>query len=195
MDFRLMHKSEINDWYEHELCEAFSENERKPLCDILDLIDGGRYELLGLFDNEQLLGYAAVWKAPDIPLELLDYLGVTRRRRSAGLGSNILSQLKKRMRPMIVESELPIEDDDGENGIRLRRIAFYERNGFTPVYHMATCGIRWQTLLKDDTGAALPDIMAWHRALYGARRTDVIVPLAAGEQPPIPYWMQRGSPS
>ena len=186
-----MTSREIPDWYHKELCTAFAPQECKPLNDIIALIDQDRYELWGLFETDTMLGYAALWKAPDIPLVLLDYLGITALRRSSGLGSEILTRLKQQGRPLVLESELPVPGDREEaNHLRLRRIDFYQRNGFQPVYRMATCGMAWQAMLYDPTNAAIEDIMRWHRALYGPERHDVKVPLPDGETPEMPYWMQ-----
>ncbi len=191
MIFRQMTPPEIEIWYHALFSEAFAENERKPLRDILALVGEERYELWGLFDGEQMLGYATLWKREGIPLVLLDYLGVSAARRNGGLGAGILTRLKERGCPIVTESELPVAGDaDGENEIRRRRIGFYRRNGFAPAYEMATCGMRWQALLANTEGLELADIMAWHKALYGPERTDVKVPLGPDEVPEMPYWMK-----
>ena len=189
MEFRQMTRQEIEYWYAVEFSEAFAENERKPLPDILDLAAQGRYQLWGLFDGGRMLGYATLWRQADIPLVLLDYLGVSAKLRCGGLGAAILTRLKARGFPIVTESELPVPgDSDAENTIRLRRIGFYRRNGFTPAYEMATCGMRWQALLANTDGLEPSDIMAWHKALYGPERTDVKVPLGPDEVPEMPYW-------
>lgn len=190
MEFRRMTAMETERWYREELCAAFAPQECKPLEDILSLERAGRYELWGLFGEEVLLGYATLWKSPGVPLVLLDYLGVTAARRSGGLGTEILSRLKAQGHPLVLESEVPVEgDSEEENLLRQRRIDFYRRNGFCPVYRMATCGMAWQALLYDPKGSLLEDVMRWHRELYGSERTDVRVPLPAGEMPQMPYWM------
>ena len=189
--FRQMTAGEIARWYETDLCEAFAENERKPLADIYALIDRGRYEVWGLFAAGVLQGYAALWKGAGIPLTLLDYLGVSAALRSGGIGAELLAHLKAQGTPLVTESELPVEgDSDAANDLRRRRIGFYVRNGFAPAYEMATCGMRWQALLANTGGLAMDDIMGWHKALYGPERTDVRVPLRRDETPQMPYWMQ-----
>lgn len=75
-----------------------------------------------------------------------------------------------------------------ENALRLRRIQFYIRNGFTPAYIMSTCGMVWQALLCG-TVEPLENIMAQHKTLYGDVRTDVVIPLPEGQTPQPPYWM------
>lgn len=191
MEFRRMMPSEIPNWYQNELCTAFAPQECKPLGDILSLEARKCYELWGLFEGDTMPGYAALWTAPEIPLVLLDYLGVTAMRRSSGLGGEILARLKEQGRPLVLESELPIEQDrEEENLLRLRRINFYLRNGFSPAYRMATCGLAWQALLYDPSNASREDIMRWHKEIYGPQRNDVQVPLPDGEIPKMPYWVQ-----
>ena len=88
-------------WYQTELCEAFPPNERKPLATMLELAAEGRYELLGLFDGADLLGYATLWTAPERPdYVMLDYLGVTAARRNGGLGGSILAALAYTVLPV-----------------------------------------------------------------------------------------------
>lgn len=62
MNFRLLTAKEYPRWYHDQLSEAFVPQERKPLPDILRLLEEGRYEVWGLFDEDELLSYAALWK-------------------------------------------------------------------------------------------------------------------------------------
>ena len=182
-EIRPMTVPEIEKWYAEELAEAFAPAERKPLADILSLRAEGRYELLGLFnERDELLGYATIWRQPDgAGLVLLDYLGVSARLRNGGLGAELCAHLARRYggQGLILESEAPVPGGSpAENELRRRRIAFYARNGFQPVYEMATCGMRWQAMLWGPPPRDLTAVMAAHRALYGPERTDVKVPLA-----------------
>ena len=167
MNFRLLTAEEYPRWYHDQLSEAFVPQERKPLPDILRLLEEGRYEVWGLFDEDELLSYAALWKNATIPLVLLEQQG----------------------RPLVAEAEFPVPGgSDAENALRLRRIQFYIRNGFTPAYIMSTCGMVWQALLCG-TVEPLENIMAQHKTLYGDVRTDVVIPLPEGQTPQPPYWM------
>ena len=51
MNFRLLTAKEYPRWYHDQLSEAFVPQERKPLPDILRLLEEGRYEGWGLFDE------------------------------------------------------------------------------------------------------------------------------------------------
>ena len=181
--------ADLEQWYARELTEAFPPNERKPLAEIRALLEAGRYEALGLYDGAALLGFANLWREPAAPgYVLLDYLGVTASRRNGGLGSLILRKLAGQCAGrcgVLTEAEWPDPDSGApEEVLRRRRVGFYVRNGFVPVYEMAACGVRLQALLLGEPPARLEELMAVHRAIYGPARTDVAVPLAPGEVPP-----------
>ena len=189
MNFRLLTAEEYPRWYHDQLSEAFVPQERKPLPDILRLLEEGRYEVWGLFDEDELLSYAALWKNATIPLVLLDYLGTTRARRNEGLGSDMLSRLEQQGRPLVAEAEFPVPGgSDAENALRLRRIQFYIRNGFTPAYIMSTCGMVWQALLWELSNR-------WKISWRSTRRCTAMCgqtwsfPLPEGQTPQPPYWM------
>lgn len=200
LNLRLMTDSEVTYWYTQEFENHFNAQERKPLADIIKLQNSGHYDLLGLFDehSNQMLGYSTIWKSPNINLLLLDYLGVSSSLRNKGLGSQILLALKKYYKNeyIIAESELPVsEDSPSENNLRERRINFYKRNGFKPVYEMATCGMRWQALILSDDFISSPSeiskIMHNHKAIYGPSRKDVKIPIYQDEVPDMPYWVLK----
>lgn len=192
MLFRQLNDKELPSWYEKELCTTFIPQECTPLEEILRLKSHGRYELWGLFDGSSLLGYAALRTNPGTPLVLLDFLGVSKCLRNKGLGSKILQLLKEQGRPLLLESEetLPAGDPQ-ENALRERRLGFYSRNGFVPVYRMAACGMAFHAFLYPPSSYPLSMIMKGHRLIYGESRTDVCVPLPIGQIPPIPYWVKE----
>lgn len=201
LNLRPMTDPEIKYWYTEEFKKDFNLQERKPLSDIIGLRNSGHYDLLGLFSPidkshpEKMIGYATIWKSPNIELLLLDYLGVSSTLRNKGFGSQILSFLKIYYKDqyIVVESEFPVPGDNPkENYIREHRINFYKRNRFEPVYEMATCGMRWQALLFSTTSldsSKISQIMHDHKTLYGPSRTDVKIPLGLDETPDMPYWM------
>ena len=195
MELRPVTGAALEAWYREELTEAFPPNERKPLADIRTLMDQGRYEVWGLFEEESLLGYATLWMEPaHRSCILLDYLGVSAPRRNGGLGRELLRRLTEKLAReslLLIEAECPVEGGDpGENTVRQRRLRFYKRCGFVPAYDMATCGMRFTTFLPYPPKDLAP-VMAAHRAIYGPVRTDVKVPLGPEEAPPVPpYWME-----
>lgn len=196
MELRRIPTSRWEPWYQNELCEAFPPNERKPLATMLSLAAEGRYELLGLFDGEALLGYATLWSDPEWPgYVMLDYLGVTAARRSGGLGGQILAELARReagRRTVIVEADGPDGGPEAERPLRLRRLAFYRRNGCTPVYPTFACGNRCQAFVLGPVPEDREALKAAHRAIYGAGRPDVVIDPPSGAEPAQPFWMAEG---
>lgn len=195
MDFRAMNEQEIPVWYVQEFTKTFPPNEQKPLPFILELIADGRYTPMGLYDGPSLLGYATLQTHPDCPgYVLLDYLGVTAARRNEGLGARILALLEEKLRGtacLIVEAESPVPGDTAEeNGLRLRRIGFYERCGLRRAYEMGACGIRCQVLTQGKPGST-EALEAAHRTIYGDGRPDITIPLGPNETPAPAHWGKR----
>jgi len=196
MHLREMSLHEIELWYKNELMNTFVEQERKPQSVILDLINKGEYKVLGAYDFddlhiEQLTGYATFAIKSDVPMLLLDYLGVTIKKRNTGIGSQILKSVCSFFHEsaIVLESELEVDGlSAAENELRRRRINFYLRNGFRAVYEMATCGLRWQALFFSAEEMPMEEIIGYHRTLYGTDRIDVVIPLCKGEVPPPSMW-------
>ena len=87
----------------------------------------------------------------------LFYLAVNDSVRSRGYGSQMLSQLRRRAagRAIILEIE-PLDPAAPNIEQRRRRLAFYERNGFSPTGHTIQEGEQSYTLMSDlpfDAGA------------------------------------------
>ena len=68
-----------------------------------------------------------------VMLRLMDYFAVTPELRGRGVGSAFLAALDAVLGGVCIlgEVEMPDSHDAGLNAMRLRRIAFYERAGFS----------------------------------------------------------------
>lgn len=200
MKKRVLSLNEYEEWYKNNLCMDFPINEIKPLEAIINLKKQEKYDIIAYYDkNDFLIGYATVWKEKGNLVYLLDYLGVPESMRNRGVGMRILKSLKETVEQienkhnicLILESETPLTNDDSaENIIRKRRIGFYERNGWLKMYEMATCGMRFNAMSYEVMPDNLDITMQQHKQIYGEKRTDAIIPLLEGEQPPLPYWMK-----
>lgn len=191
---RELTEQEIRLWHSTEMQEAFPAQEIKPLDYILRMNRERRYRVFGLFYDEKMYSYFTLWTRSG-QVTLLDYFGVTKIKRHQGYGGKLLQEIIKTLddKTVILESEQHIEGDDLENETRKRRNAFYESNGLTAIYEMATCGMRCICYLLP-TSAAMKDIKSIqkeHRDIYGPKRVDIRVPLPKGEKPVMPYWMQK----
>ncbi len=105
---------------------AFPRDEIRPYDAQKALLDRADYTLFGLFDEKNdLSALAAVYDLG--AFRFLEHLAVDTRKRNGGLGSRILSELKRQSdSPIILEVEPPKDE------LTKRRIAFYQRNAFFP---------------------------------------------------------------
>lgn len=117
------------------MTEDFPEDELKPLKRILEMLDEGIYFAAGLYeDNDALAGYAYFVKDDENKTALLDYFAILKENRCKGYGSvffdNVKPFLKKHdVDNLYLETEnVDFAKDEADKQIRIRRIAFYEKN-------------------------------------------------------------------
>lgn len=120
--------------YENYLVNDFPKEEVKPFFSINRMWEEGGYEVLGLFQDEELLAYAFLAACPDTKSVLLDYYAVLERYRGGGLGTDFLKSMKIRYQDqksaIIIETEdIHFAETQEQIDERQRRDAFYERNG------------------------------------------------------------------
>ena len=190
MELKILSNELLLLWYEKFLKEDFVSDEIKPIENILTLIKNGRYEVYGVFQDDEMIAYASFWKKENINLVLLDYLGVSKKYRNQGIGSKILVLIKEMLgnMPYVVEAEIPTGSSLEEDKIRKRRIEFYERNGCKKVYLMATCGMKWQTLVNSKNEIDQKELAKLHKELYEEKRTDVKIPISIDENIEKAFW-------
>lgn len=185
--------------YHTELKRAFPPSELKSLQAIEKLLSQDRYDPLGLYDGEELLGYALMWLEPGVPFALLDYLGTVEGRRGQGLGGQCLDLLAQRyshFRGVFGESEAPDAGDPAGEGLRRRRLAFYERNGFRyGGYDCALFGVHYRTLIRGQANVTPQELLQAHQAIYRAGMPQAVydrfiqIPLQPGEAlKPLTDW-------
>ena len=129
---RLTDFSQVENLYKSRLKSDFTEDELKPLSSMKESWKEGNYDCYGLFDREEILGYAFFVSNGDNCL--LDYFAIKEDRRNEGLGSIFLKQLAACMEKekcVIVEVEDPNQANSfDDKTLRNRRLQFYLRNGF-----------------------------------------------------------------
>ncbi len=131
MELRLLVTNQVGKLYKEHMVFDFPKDELKPLAMILKAIDEDRYEPLGLFDGEGLIGYVFVVKLGND--YLVDYLATFPEYRNKGKGANLLGLLDEYLKDansIIGEVEDPLYTLDEEvAALQERRINFYKRNG------------------------------------------------------------------
>lgn len=202
MELRELTQQQLKDLYEREMKRAFPPQELKPLGAMEKLRAQGRYEALGLWEGEALRGYALMWLVPGCPFALLDYLGTMEGQRGQGLGARMLDLLAEHyaaFRGIFGEAEAPENGDPAGEGLRRRRLAFYERNGFRYAgYDCALFGVHYQTLIRGGEDVTPGELMEVHRSIYqnhmpqGVFQRFIQIPLQPGEQPnPAGDWTEE----
>lgn len=142
-------KSVVETIYKERMVIDFPKDELKHLWVILDAIDSGRYECLGLFDGDNMIGYVFLVKKNND--YLVDYLAVYPDKRNAGAGSimvNLLADYLKDADNITVEVENPdYADDEDQEELQFRRLSFYLRNGCSDTgLRVKTFGVPFRVL-------------------------------------------------
>ena len=127
--------AQIRTVYRERLIRDFPVDEVKPLPMIERALKRGDYCCYGGFSGDNLMAYAffVTVQEQGKSLWLFDYLAVEENHRDHGIGSAFLQALSKEVLSAADIVLLEIDDPDhaeGEERIRrLRRAAFYSRNG------------------------------------------------------------------
>ena len=115
---------------------SFPEDQRLPFEEFQKLLVGADTSFLAFYDEDKLAGFTHLFHFEDYTI--ISYLAVNPAVRSKGLGSRILQELRDYLpgRTMIAEVEGPDQAAANQEQ-RLRRLHFYDKNGFTPTgYHI-----------------------------------------------------------
>ncbi len=133
---RLTDIEQIRQIYDTRMRYDFAPDELRPWFSLREGWERDEYDCYGLFDGDELLGYAFFVHLlhGGKVLCLLDYLAITETRRGEGLGSLFLRQLSGYLRDfdcIVGEMEDPeAAGDPEERAARERRMRFYLRSGY-----------------------------------------------------------------
>ena len=111
--------------------DSFPANERQPLEIFEERVSAGKTELIVAEQNDQVMGFVVIWDFNSMANGFIDYLAVSSKFRSKGIGRQLLKFVCQKARSsgkdLIIETEYPGE---GENmAERERRLQFYLNNG------------------------------------------------------------------
>lgn len=177
--------------YYEVLCPTFPAWELKPLQEMQRLAEKGLYRALCLFDGEEALAFAFMWRIGGDYL-LLDYFAVPAGKRNCGYGAQLLAALpgyygKKSV--VLIECEAPENLDDPT--MARRRLVFYQRCGARLAgFDSALYGMRFRVLALAQGALDGAELLERYYGLYykqyfGTAIWDSIrIPLPEGERPP-----------
>ena len=131
LELLTMNEAEIRLLYTEALSRDFPPNELKSLSAILTMYHKGLYDVLGAYQNNQLVGYALLYCPRGDQFVLLDYMAVVPAFRNQGVGTMLLKQLRRhyaaQAAALLIECERPKTAPD-EFEAR-KRIHFYTQAG------------------------------------------------------------------
>ncbi len=153
---RLTDFAQVRTLYHTRLKKDFARNERKPLSAIQHLWDCNAYACYGLFDENEVLGYALFVRHENN--YLLDYFATAEEHRDKGFGSIFFRQLAVLLADancIVIEIEDPDQAKDEQTRIlRERRLRFYLRSGCVETDLTAMVfGVGYRILEMPVTGA------------------------------------------
>ena len=150
-ELRLLTARQLRQVYRERVRSDFPPSERRPLASMEHLRAAGVYDTWGMYEGEELLAYAFLWRSEAYGVALLDYLAVCREGRGRGTGTLALSLLQARYGgcSLLVEAEAQEEGvPPEENALRARRLSFYERSGFRRLdYQTRIFGVQYAMLV------------------------------------------------
>lgn len=154
--------------------EAFPAAERKPFQMLLDRRGGGQVELLAIRGEQGFRGLAIT--AMDRDLVLLDYFAVAPSQRGQGTGSRALGLIGEYYRGKRLFLEIEEPDPQAGNQLqRLKRLAFYRRNGYRDIgVRVALNGIG-MLLMSPGADIAFDEYRALYERVYGPDIARLVV--------------------
>lgn len=176
---RKLNKEEIGQIYQTYMKEDFPSDELKPLSHITGSMDAGYGFSLGIYSEEDLVGYAVFILCAETKCALLDYFAILRDKRGGGLGHRAFSLLEAyfvKNLPgtdgLYIESErVSAAKEEGQRLTRQRRIAFYQSCGCEmTALRSVLFGVDYSILYKafgeGVQEASLPALDALYRKMF-----------------------------
>jgi len=111
--------------------QSFPASERDDTEDLLARIEAGQRQGYVASEDGETVGIAVVLPLAGPPVAFLEYIAVDPRRRSRGIGTEMLAQLRRELADLdgiLLELEPPESASGEERVTRERRLDFYLRN-------------------------------------------------------------------
>lgn len=128
-----LEKDRLAEIYNTYMKQDFPPSELKPLSHILRSAEAGFGFSLGIYEEEELAGYAVFILCEETKCALLDYFAILKDKRGSGLGHRAISLFETyfeenlpAVEGLYIESErVSAAENEKQRQIRQRRIAFY----------------------------------------------------------------------
>lgn len=126
-------EEELAKIYHAQMKRDFPADELKPLSHILRSMEAGYGFSLGMYEEEELSGYAVFILCEETNCALLDYFAILSDRRGMGMGHRAFSLFEAyfeenlpEVEGLYIESErVSAAENEAQRLVRERRIAFY----------------------------------------------------------------------
>lgn len=181
MELQLLDTKVIEFIFHHHIVKDFPTAETRPLKNMLQLYHSQHYRGYGLYDHDELLGYAFFAGDQTQQVLLLDYFAIVENKRSFGYGSQFLQLLKKQMQGNLIIAEVEsVESTENseERQLRHRRIQFYLRNSFTKSsLNCRLFGVDYSLLYLFDQQVDDDTLYEYTKALYHSIFNPIIYKL------------------
>ena len=146
---------------------AFPKEERAPLFTLYYKTKKENYNFYAIVEEEEFAGL--IYTMEDGGIVYVFFFAIVDEKRGQGYGSKVLSMIKDmypdRTVTLMIEDMRETEADNYEQ--RVRRLNFYERNGFTQLHiHIIEAGVRYE-LLGTQTGVTQADFLRLMRNYLG----------------------------
>lgn len=180
-EIKKLAKDKLTEIYQTHMKQDFPASELKPLSHILRSMEAGFGFSLGIYEEEELAGYAVFILCEETRCALLDYFAILKDRRGGGLGhaafplfEAYFSKEKPEIEALYIESErVSAAEDEGQRLIRERRISFYRSCGceMTP-FRSVLFGVDYSVLYKplgegkQGNGASREALDALYRKMF-----------------------------
>jgi GNAT superfamily N-acetyltransferase len=200
-ELRPLSLPQLKEIYDTELVRTFPAAELMPFSTMASMFEQGRYDTLGFFDGDTLLGYALLSVDVVHDYALIDYLGVASGRRNGGLGAILLKLVESHCdsyQGVLAEVEALAGRSPEADDLIMHRLGFYERAGFVYLpYDMSLFGVQYRVLVFSATGDYREDKVLrihqrFYQSLFSPSNYERYVQLPLGEEPlkPCSPWME-----
>ena len=116
-----------------EYKKLFPKNERKSYRFLKRAYKKGITKIIKILDDNEFIGFMIINKIENIEYLCLDYFAILPQYQNKGYGTKAIKLLKEQCKSyngVYVEVEKVKNDSTEEDKIRIKRVKFYENNGF-----------------------------------------------------------------